>query len=264
MPLNPQITSDFMNGFLGYGNPKGRWWFVGKEEGGGSTCPEVCARINYWNANRARYLDLANFHHAVGHGLERWFPQNGQLPKLQTTWYKLILIMLAANRIINQDLSDAERRLAARQFQAAHWGRNNSDTFLTEVLPFPCPGEDAFHYLTACWEHDIVPDFARDREAAFEHSWATRTLIFRALWDEGATKDKKRVIVFYAGLRQQQYWEWLIGTLGFDGDPLIRDEFDGAIIYEDPHAIVVRTHHPSAHLENAYWLDIGTHLAEMV
>lgn len=50
--LNEDLLSDYMDSFLGYGNIQGSYWFVGMEEGGGKTCPEIAQRITQWE-NRA-------------------------------------------------------------------------------------------------------------------------------------------------------------------------------------------------------------------
>ncbi len=273
MPLDFE-TENFGNGFLGYGDAQGQWWFIGMEEGGGNTCPEVCARIKYWiDHGRRPLLDLADFCRKMGNGLERWFPQNGNLPPLQPTWHCLMIIQLMARDIEGYENADSERRkLIAKKHQLHHWGRYGSDTCLIEVLPFPSPGNDKFYYMTACWEN-IVPLFAKNRDEAFKHFNEKRGKVLNELWEANSSKNKKRVVVYYAGLtnkpnkskkfrNQELYWEWFIQAINMHKDLPIPHQLNGgafnARIYAHENTILVRTHHPSQHgIPDDYWIGIG-------
>jgi hypothetical protein len=263
MPLNTQLTSDYMRGFLGYGNPNGRWWFVGREEGGGQTWEEVQARIQYWNQNRPYHFDAVDFHRAVGHGLEQWFPTD-KLPRLQSTWNKLIGIMLAANGIIDSDTPNAERIEFTRKFQAQYWGRNESDTFLTEILPLPSPTESPWHYSRPdWWDNNAPPQFALNRKEAFAHSETQRLLILESLWEVSRGKNKEKIVVYYAGgsdRHDDQYWNWLTQTLGFGENlPLVNDQPN--LINE---TIIVRIPHVQAWgRTTADWINIGQQIAKL-
>ncbi len=84
------LLDDFMRRFFGYGSWNARLWFVGMEEGGGGTSEEIEKRIAAWDRSDD-LADLKVYHKAIG-----GFPWFSQRPKIQSTWSKLIRVVLAA------------------------------------------------------------------------------------------------------------------------------------------------------------------------
>ena len=164
MPLNLQHTQAYMAGFFGFGNPTARWCFVGLEEGGGNHYDQVEARINSWvDRNQSPLEDLPEYSAAVGHGLELWFGDNAVL---QSTWNKLIHLLLTAQG----QLTDTVHR---RLYQNKNWGRQNSQTILTDIYPLPSPSRDHWYYDQ--WVGGAIPALA-SREVYHESIEQTRLL----------------------------------------------------------------------------------------
>jgi hypothetical protein len=43
--LEPELLQDFICGFYGYGNLGAKYWFIGLEEGGGTSIDEIQHRL---------------------------------------------------------------------------------------------------------------------------------------------------------------------------------------------------------------------------
>ena len=73
--LDNNLLTDFAYNFFGYGNLSAPIWFVGMEEGGGNTKPEIAARLDQWVAhNRAPVVDIQSFgQHPDLTDHARWF-----------------------------------------------------------------------------------------------------------------------------------------------------------------------------------------------
>src|SRR5713226_7016665 len=90
--FDDQLLTAFINHFYGYGNYDAKYWFVGMEEGGGNDFTEIVKRINAWDSRGRKELeDVAEYHKAIG--ITRLFDER---PRLQTTWNKMIRILLSA------------------------------------------------------------------------------------------------------------------------------------------------------------------------
>jgi hypothetical protein len=118
----PNLTTDLIKkllAFRGYGNPNGRFWFVGVEEGGGGI-----NNLRIRADNFAPHEDLAESH--------KNFP-NHDMSKLTTSTWGLMLSIVGR---ISADPNwwDTEYR---RSYQMNQLGRLDGETYLTEILPLP-------------------------------------------------------------------------------------------------------------------------------
>ena len=157
--------------FRGYGNPNGRFWFVGMEEGGGDIESLRIRADKFSNLE-----DLAESHQRfVSH----------EMSNLISTWRIMSAI---AGRISGvADLWDPEY---ARNYQVNRLGRTNVETYLTEILPLPKPSLDDWPYGDIC---DSPQDY-------FEQVYPTQLYSLRTEYEEA---DPKPQFVFCYG---KKYW----------------------------------------------------------
>jgi hypothetical protein len=148
--FDDQLLQDFMNGFYGYGNYSGGYWFVGMEEGGGNSFENIDKRLKDWDRRgRFELEDIADYHVEIGAG--QYFDLQ---PKLQPTWNRLIRLALSAD---GQEIIHKEQ---VREYQQKYLGRHDSKNCLVELLPLPSPSLG--HWLYA--QHSKLPCL-RSREA---------------------------------------------------------------------------------------------------
>jgi hypothetical protein len=132
--LSDQIEA-FIYEFYGYGNPAGRYWLIGMEEGGGESLEEVEMRLQVWRAlGEPKTADLAEFHRRLG------IPQHFQDPvALQHTWAHWIRLVLAAS-------GKSSKGDQVKVYQRDSLGRAAGETCLLELLPLPSPNTGAWYY----------------------------------------------------------------------------------------------------------------------
>jgi len=179
----------FIERFFGYGTWSAPVWFIGMEEGGGSSLAEVETRIGTWQARGANELeDLAEFHRAIG--VTRHF---GERPALQSTWAKLIRVLFG----LRGESADTER--VRRQL-----GRQGSETALVELLPLPSPS-------TSHWLYRDISDisYLASRESYREHVAPLRVRRLR----ERIAQHRPQVVIFY-GLAYRDWWSRIEGEPG--------------------------------------------------
>ena len=83
--LDDFILEKFFDSFFGYGSYEADTWFVGMEEGGGSTLEEIASRLATWEARGGQELeDVRTYHEALQ--LDRFFKDP---VLLQRTWAQL-------------------------------------------------------------------------------------------------------------------------------------------------------------------------------
>ena len=113
--------------FEGYGRKTAPYWFIGMEEGGGSI-EELRKRARLFKPVEDLHSSLAKI------GLDTKY-------RHVPTWRvmsKLIMKM--------QGTPGWQETSSAREYQANKLGRADGDTFLTELMPFPCPGLGEWPY----------------------------------------------------------------------------------------------------------------------
>lgn len=231
----------FANGFMGYGNPSTEWWFIGMEEGGGSTLEEVTNRLSSWESlERARFVDIQAFgadpHLVEGH--QRHFPPGGPM---QRTWSQLIRIKLAAS-------GEDHGAESVRRVQAGTFARDDGTECLAELLPLPSPSIAKFNYSE--WFPRIPWLVSRERYE--QELRADRILGLRKLLAE----ERPSFVVCY-GLKYREIWMELLG-LARDGVREIEAAGHRAYLAtrDDQHLALIA--HPAARgVPNRYFAEIG-------
>lgn len=131
-----KLLDKFVHGFLGYGNAKGSFWFIGMEEGGKKRNGRIRRRLSAWEERgRSEIEDLKEFHDKIG---IRDFHK--KKPRLQRTWSRLIRIFLTATN------GKPPKREQVRLYQQTLWGSRKGETCLLELLPLPSPSTRQWSY----------------------------------------------------------------------------------------------------------------------
>ncbi|MEO8458535.1 MAG: hypothetical protein ABI559_12080 [Chloroflexota bacterium] len=127
--------------FKGYGNPAGRFWFIGIEERGVGDIEELRARLNYRELE-----DLLESQTSM----EIWGSNTLNPDKLIPTWSTMMRIVLRLES--DPNWKDPER---IRRYQRDHLGKLTGDIFLTELLPLPKESDLAWpaFWPFANWDH---------------------------------------------------------------------------------------------------------------
>jgi hypothetical protein len=117
-------------GFVGYGNPSGRFWFLGMEEQG-AAIPEDFDLELKWRLSFKQVEDLIPAH-------RRWADFKSNEPfdpnKLVRTWSIMSRLVLRLSGSVNWQSPES-----VRSYQSERLGRADGETFLTELLPLPAP-----------------------------------------------------------------------------------------------------------------------------
>jgi hypothetical protein len=171
--LNNSLLTKYASKFLGYGKWESPIWFIGIEEAGGETEPEVALRLQTWSQRGERALEnVHEFYAALGHC--QW---QGEQAILQPTWAGLIRILLLARGEI-----DSHQNI--RQYQRERIG----DLCLTELLALPSPTTDEWKYVE--WSE---LDLLKSRRACLQATSPTRILALK----QQLHAKKPRAVIFY-------------------------------------------------------------------
>ncbi|MGB7412652.1 MAG: hypothetical protein WA902_00450 [Thermosynechococcaceae cyanobacterium] len=189
--FDDKLLSDFVQNFYGYGNYSGQFWFIGMEEGGGNSFPEINTRLTAWaNRGKSELEDLAEYHNDIG--VMNWFTDK---PKLQPTWNKLIRILLSSSG----KLPTTEQ---VREYQKTLLGRLIGDTSLLELLPLPSPSIGQWLYA----QYSQLP-YLEDREA-----YRQECIEFRITHlQDRINQYRPKAVIFYS-LSYQEYWKKIAGV----------------------------------------------------
>lgn len=190
------LVNEFIYKFYGFGDIRAKFWFIGMEEGGGSTKEEFENRIGAWvRLGKKTLVDVAKYHEIIG--VNRFFVEP---VKLQSTWNKLIRIYLSSQglQITTEDV---------RQYQKNHLGRRDQNTSLLELLPLASPSVNQWRYSS--WtDHPLL----KSRDNYREIILPSRIKNLRWLIEE----NNPSVVVFY-GQSNEEYWEKVVSApLKFD------------------------------------------------
>jgi len=112
--------------FKGYGNKSGRYWFLGMEEGGGSM-DQLRKRVCSFDP--VEELESAII--KLGFDIDIYVP----------TWRVMSKLVLAMDGVAEWQEKDR-----AKRYQAKNLGRFGGDTFLTDLMPLPCPRLNEWPY----------------------------------------------------------------------------------------------------------------------
>lgn len=232
--LNNTLLEQFMSRFLGYGNFNARVWFIGMEEGGGNNFDQVFKRLNTWRSRGLRELeDVRDYHLAIG--IDRFFKEP---VKLQRTWAHLIRVYLSA-----KDQSTEPHDL--KQYQKDHFGCENGDTALLELMPLPSPGTNRWFYNA--WSN--LP-YLKNRETYLAELLPKRIVLLR----EKIQEHKPPMVIFY-GTTYRDYYENVIGS------PVRLDNDLGVFFHSDASTKYLIIKHPAARgVTNQYFINVGEFL----
>jgi hypothetical protein len=200
--LDDELLEEFMHGFFGYGSFVAPFWFIGMEEGGGTSHDEIAARLNAWKQRGKRALeDLPAYHDAFAamlpedkrKSITKFF---GEEPSLQATWKRIIRVLFAATGIdTNEDNIGA--------FQRNGLGRQSGNTCVAELLPLPSPSSDRWDFYS---EQSSIPYLA-NRDAYSERLRPERIRYLREKIREG----KPKAVIFY-GIKYLRWWREIANT----------------------------------------------------
>ena len=114
--------------FEGYGNKAAHYWFLGMEEGGGS--------IDDLRLRSRRFGPVEDLHSALDK-IDRVATLRRHVP----TWRVMSKLVMALS-----GTPEWEETSKAREYQAQKLGRDDGETFLTELMPLPCPNINDWPY----------------------------------------------------------------------------------------------------------------------
>ncbi len=236
--LDDHLLQNYIDTFRGYGNYRGDFWFIGKEEGGGGSIDDVRQRLTAWSGRGRRELeDVYDYHEAIG--VTHLF---GQHPKIQPTWGKLIRSLLKAK---GQEATLDQ----IRGYQGQNLARAGGETCLLELLPLPSP--NAGRWLYSDYSQLLQ---LRERQVYKEFYAAQRANDIR----QRILEYKPRVVVFYSSDAWYQQW-WNIIAAGVRFSSHVREGFQYG---DDGSTLFVITKHPTARgVTNQYFEAIGDLIA---
>jgi hypothetical protein len=126
---------DKLINFLGYGNPAGRFWFVGMEEGTGGSDKFLAENVSVRLRFPAEIMDMAVAHSKdylgqldSDEGMS-WDFKTGKPPSVWIYMAKFVRALQGAG-----DWADKEQ---AKGYVREKLGRIGGDTLVTELLPLP-------------------------------------------------------------------------------------------------------------------------------
>ncbi|HEX9990192.1 MAG TPA: hypothetical protein VGE45_17170 [Chloroflexia bacterium] len=235
--FDDDLLQSYIDTFYGYGDYRGRYWFVGMEEGGGTSFEGINKRLDAWEVRGKNELeDLAGYHSHLG--ITKYL---GDPPQFQPTWDKLIRILLS----INGDTPTSQAVKSFQQKQLGRWGANHC---LIELLPLPSPSMGKWLY----GEHSELP-FLKTRQTYGEHLAEPRALHIKARIEE-----HKPAAVFFYGFGYHMWWK-LIAGVQFSpttiGTKVCHTASNGQTLF------VIATHPVTRGITNEYFHQIGREVA---
>ncbi|MEH6550647.1 MAG: hypothetical protein V7744_11730 [Pseudomonadales bacterium] len=202
--FDDELLADYMSDFWGYGNPQGRYWFVGMEEGGGDSYDDIARRISQWDKRGRNSLeDIYEYHMDIQ--VPKWFKKGAPL---QSTWNKLIRVLLAAK-------GEEPEREAVRAYQIDRLARADDEVCLLELLPLPSPSTT--HWLYS--QHSTIPELRSREEYTRVVGEYRATKI-----NEMITKQQPAFVMFYG----MSYLDWWKKVAGVD---LVKHDFQDKAAY---------------------------------
>ncbi len=225
----------YIQKFFGYGNYDSDYWFVGMEEGGGNSFEEINSRLTHWvNGGEEELEDVAEYHQKFGMGY--FFEDN---PKNQSTWNKLIRIILAKEGS-KLDL------VGVKSFQKTELARTNSNNCLIELFPLPSPSTNDWLY------HEISNiDYLKSRKAYKNYLINVR---IKNIQEKIQYHSPKMVIFYGNNTEYRKYWSLVANTLfmqvDIGGKTAYTAEKDGTLF-------IIVNHPVSRGITNEYFHNIG-------
>lgn len=137
--FNSNILANFIKKFYGYGNYKGKIWFVGMEPGAPTENEKIRRFFEVWKDRGEPEIDDVRRSH-LDVGISPYIDLFNENPKYQRTWGGLIKILF---------FKDNKKEFTTRDvknYQKDKLGRKNSDHCLIELLPLPSAGTNYWPY----------------------------------------------------------------------------------------------------------------------
>ena len=124
---DPQLTRQQIQRLLkfkGYGNPAGRFWFIGMEEYSDQPLNELTGRADNWK-------DIEDLAKAP----RPWAPSLDLTKWITSTWW--IMCQIIGKLSGKAGWCNTGHDGFVRAYQSQRLGRRDGETFLTEILPLP-------------------------------------------------------------------------------------------------------------------------------
>lgn len=239
--LDEQLLMAYCSGFFGYGNPKGKYWFIGLEEAGGYCKQAIQDRLTLWSQKFqcGPIVDCREFHQNLrrcnGKSLSDLFEPE---PRRQLTWDRLSRIQLAADgyaKITNEDID---------KLRLTQWGSKNGNNCLLELLPLPARN---------------VKDWPYDKwttAAEFQTRRAYREAVLECRikhLSQMLELDDRKVVVFYGG--RPKVWSRIV-RFDWKSETRIESQIP-ARFHQHKSTLFALIKHPAARLGNKYFSAVG-------
>ena len=235
--LDDSLLDDFIHSFFGYGSDSADLWFIGMEEGGGTTEAEIARRLSFWQSRGQNELeDVCAYHEALG--MADFFREP---VKLQRTWAQLCRMALSAQ-------GEPDDLAAVKAFQKDRLGRWNSSNCLMELLPLPSPG-------TGQW---LYPNWSNLRFLSSREGYKDRVLPMRIRSLKQRIEERQPFCVVFYGSVYRDYWQTIAGSAFTRIDP------DGYGWVKKNGTNFLITQHPAAKgITNQYFQSVGKFLQSL-
>jgi hypothetical protein len=186
------LLMDYCQGFFGYGNPGGKYWFIGLEEAGGGCKEIVRHRLDVWDQKfkRRQIVDCREFHR--------------ELASCDDRLIRLIRVQLACE---GQEATK-DKISAVRE---NNWGRTEGGNCLLELLPLPSPRTKEWLYEK--WTK--LPDFRTKPEY---RNWIIQRRL-DGLKELVERQTPKVVVIYGRGRKRWTDWSQIVGFNWDDVDP---------------------------------------------
>ena len=238
--LDESLLAEFISTFYGYGNYRGKYWFVGMEEGGGNTLKDIQHRLTVWEQRGKHELeDVAEYHLALGY--KKYFTRP---TKVQPTWNKLIRIVLGTRQ---PDVSLDH----VKTYQREALGRWQNETCLLELLPLPSPSTENWLYGTVTSVQGL-----HSRDAYRKYYAPRRAEHLR----HRISEYRPSAVVFYSVNVWYLKWWQAIAQVNFE----VR-EIEGKTFHfgANSYTRYLVVHHPASHgVTNRYFHHLGQLLGD--
>ena len=240
--LDPVKLEAYINNYYGFGSWKSEIWFVGMEEGGGTSIEEVQRRLDSWHNNPSNLIDNKAHHERIG--LSHFFEKGA----CQRTWWKLIMFKLSLEEKLSGNESEDKEMI--RDIQKNSWGQLDSDNALLDLFPLPSPGAGDWLYGTLNWT-DI--QYLQSRVSYEETLKSNRTQFIR----KKIKTHRPKVVVFYSK-DYTHYWNE-IAECDFNSDKantFVEKKNSMTYLSKDNTCYVLMPQ-PSSAWANSFWDNAG-------
>jgi len=231
MHLDDSLLDRFIHTFYGSGTYSGKYWFIGLEEGGGSSFDEVSKRISIWQELGKQELnDIAEFHLQIN------MPEYFTDPvKIQKTWGQIARIILSSQGK-SVTLSDI------KVYQRDMLGRKSKETCLLELLPLQSPNLSTWHY-----DQWSGLEILKNRAAYNKFCLPWRCVHIRSQ----ILSYRPRVVVFYS-YSYRNLWEQIAGP-----DVTFTEQSNMWIGESNGTLFLIMKHPAMRGIKNSYFESIG-------